>query len=94
MVRFGPGLEKRQMVLFRAVDIGAELYAMSAACTRAQVLASRHGQPEAIELADAFCVESRARVVELFRALYGPHDTAMHRLALDVLDGKHVWLER
>ena len=94
MVRFGPGLEKRQMVLFRAVDIGAELYAMSAACTRAQVLASRHGQPEAIELADAFCVESRARVVELFRALYGPHDTAMHRLALDVLDGKHAWLER
>jgi hypothetical protein len=94
MVRFGPGLEKRQMVLFRAVDIGAELYAMSAACTRAQVLASRHGQPEAIELADAFCAESRARVVELFRALYGPHDTAMHRLALDVLDGKHAWLER
>ncbi|MEA3247782.1 MAG: acyl-CoA dehydrogenase family protein [Gemmatimonadota bacterium] len=41
MVRFGPGLEKRQMVLFRAVDIGAELYAMTAACARATMLASR-----------------------------------------------------
>jgi len=38
MVRFGPKLERRQMVLFRAVDIGAELFAMSAACVRAQML--------------------------------------------------------
>jgi len=37
MVRFGPKLERRQMVLFRAVDIGAELFAMSAACVRAQI---------------------------------------------------------
>ena len=94
MVRFGPGLEQRQMVLFRAVDIGAELYAMSAACTRAQMLVTKHGQVEAVELADAFCRESRDRVAQLFSALYGPHDKAMHQLAMDVLDGKHAWLER
>jgi len=94
MVRFGPGLEKRQMVLFRAVDIGAELYAMSAVCSRAQMLASKHGQREALELADAFCVQSRGRIADLFRALYGPTDARMHRLAVDVLDGKHAWLER
>ena len=39
MLRFGPKLERRQMVLFRAVDIGAELFAMSAACVRAQTRA-------------------------------------------------------
>ncbi|MDA1081148.1 MAG: acyl-CoA dehydrogenase family protein [Gemmatimonadetes bacterium] len=94
MVRFGPGLEKRQMVLFRAVDIGAELYAMGATCTRAHMLATKHGQSGAIELADAFCLESRARIAELFRTLYGPNDTRMHRLAVDVLEGKHAWLER
>jgi len=94
MVRFGQGLEKRQMVLFRAVDIGAELYAMSAVCTRAQMLATQHNQPEAVELADAFCTEARGRIAELFRSLYGPHDTAMYGLARDVLDGKHVWLEQ
>ena len=41
MVRFGPALEKRQLVLFRAVEIGAELYAMAAACVRAQMLAKK-----------------------------------------------------
>jgi hypothetical protein len=40
MLRFGPGLEKRQMVLFRAVNVAAELFAVSAACVRAQQLAS------------------------------------------------------
>jgi len=94
MVRFGPGLEKRQMVLFRAVDIGAELYAMSASCVRAKMLADREGRSEAVALADAFCVEARQRIAALFRELYGPNDTAMYRLAGDVLDGKHEWVER
>ncbi len=36
IVRFGPGLEKKQSVLGRLVEIGAELFAMTAACARAQ----------------------------------------------------------
>src|SRR5690348_1635022 len=36
MVRFGPKLEKRQAVLGRLVEIGAELLAITAACSRAQ----------------------------------------------------------
>src|SRR5690242_20558171 len=70
MVRFGPKLERRQMVLFRAVDIGAELYAMAAACSRAQMLA-KQGREEAIVLADAFCIEARQRIRAYFRALFG-----------------------
>ena len=35
MVRFGPKLEKRQAVLGRIVEIGAELFAMAATCSRA-----------------------------------------------------------
>ncbi len=92
MVRFGPKLERKQMVLFRAVDIGAELFAIAAACSRAHMLAAQ-GRPEAITLADAFCRESRGRIAALFRALFGRHDEALYRVASQVLKGEHAWLE-
>jgi hypothetical protein len=92
MVRFGPKLERRQMVLFRAVDVGADLYAMSAACVRAHMLAQR-GQPEAFRLADVFCREARQRIRRNFESLYGKNDGALYRLAQEVLRGEHVWLE-
>jgi hypothetical protein len=92
MLRFGPKLEKKQSVLFRAVDIGAELFAMSAACVRAQMLATQ-GNREARVLADVFCRQSRERVQERFRALFGAHDDATYALARQVLDGRHAWLE-
>lgn len=93
MVRLGPKLERRQMVLFRAVDIGAELFAMSAVCSRAQMLVKR-GDKGALELADLFCRQSRRRIADSFRNLFGPLDAAMYRVARQVLDGKHQWLER
>src|SRR3954463_4779608 len=65
MVRFGPKLERRQLVLFRGVDIGAELFAMAATCVRAHALA-KDGRKEAIALADLFCREARRRVHKLF----------------------------
>jgi hypothetical protein len=92
MVRFGPKLERRQMVLFRAVDIGAELFAMAAACSRAQML-SKRGQHGAVELADGFCRIARRRIRHLFAELFGPTDTRMYRVAQQVLKGEHAWLE-
>ncbi len=67
MVRFGPRLEQRQMVLFRLVDIGAELFAMAATCSRAEMLRKK-GQPEAAELADLFCTDASRRVKAAFGA--------------------------
>src|SRR5918996_2474834 len=43
MIRFGPKLEKRQAVLGRLVEIGAELLAITAACARARALEKRAG---------------------------------------------------
>lgn len=93
MLRFGPKLEKRQMVLFRAVDIGAELYAMSATLSRAQMLA-KQGNAAALQLADVFCREARERVEASFRALYGKHDEALYKLAQSVVRGEQAWVER
>ena len=93
MVRFGPKLERKQMVLFRAVDIGAELFAMSAACSRAHMLAKKQGRKEAIELADLFCVEARHRIAQHFRDFFGPNDDRLYKVSQRVLKGEHAWLE-
>ena len=93
MVRFGPKLERRQMVLFRAVDIGADLFAMTAACVRAQMLAGQ-GNTDATELADLFCREARERVDTNFRRFYGKNDAAIYKVSGRVLAGDHAWLEQ
>jgi alkylation response protein AidB-like acyl-CoA dehydrogenase len=93
MARFGSKLERRQMVLFRGVDIGADLFAMTAACVRAQMLAQQ-GNREAVELADLFCREARERIRTNFRHFYGKNDGAIYRVSQRVLAGDHAWLEQ
>ncbi len=96
MVRFGPKLEYRQAVLFRLVDVGAELFAMAAACCRAQWLLKREPDTgrRAVELADLFCRQARGRINAKFRGLWRNEDGHTYRLAQDVLAGIHRWLER
>ena len=93
ILRFGPKLEKRQMVLFRLVDVGAELFAMTAAIARAEMLRGK-GRPEAVELADVFCRRARRRVRESFARVFDNDDGATNGLAGNVLDRRYVWLER
>src|SRR5687767_6812287 len=93
MARFGPKLERRQMVLFRAVDIGADLFAMTAACVRARMLAQQ-GNRGATELADLFCREARQRIRTNFARFYGKNDSAIYRVSQHVLAGQHEWLEQ
>jgi len=92
MVRFGPKLERKQMVLFRAVDIGAELFAIAATCSRANAEAKK-GNKNAIALADVFCKEARLRIDDLFDHLFGPTDDSVYRLSQQVLKGEYAWLE-
>ncbi len=92
MVRFGPKLEQRQSVLFRLVDVGAELFAMSAAVSKAQANKDR-ADSNAVELADLFCRHARRRVDQLFREAFGPDDVATYRVAQRVMADDFVWLE-
>ncbi len=95
IVIFGARLEKRQSVLARLIDIGAELYAMTASCVRAQAML--HAQPdndEPVEIAVLFCRQSRRRVERLFKTIFNNDDTQNYKLARDVLAGKHTWLEQ
>src|SRR5437773_2036728 len=96
MLRFGPKLELRQSVLFRLVDVGAELFAMAATCARAQwLLRHERGSGErAVRLADVFCRQARGRVRSKFNGLWRNEDVPTYTVAQDVLKGEHRWLER
>jgi hypothetical protein len=95
MARWQGRMEYHQRYLARLVDIGAELYAMSAACVRAEMI--RTDDPAhaatATQLADTFCQQARVRVDELFDRLWTNTDEADQALAQAVLAGQHAWLE-
>jgi alkylation response protein AidB-like acyl-CoA dehydrogenase len=95
MLRFGPKLELRQSVLFRLVDVGAELFAMAAACSRARLLMRQDPATgrRAVELANLFCLQARGRVKMKFSNLWRNEDVPAYRVAQDVLKGEHRWLE-
>ncbi len=95
MSRWQAAMEHHQRFLGRVVDIGAELFAMTAACVRAEMIRVEEparGQ-SAQRLADAFCAQSRLRVDALFDALWTNTDDVDRRLAQDVLAGDLTWLE-
>ncbi len=94
MIRFGPMLEKKQGVLGRIVEIGAELFTMSAACVRARRMVEESpGDHTPVELADLFCRHARRRVEERFDALFVNDDVATYRLAQRAMEGRYAWLE-
>ncbi|MFF1421941.1 acyl-CoA dehydrogenase family protein [Streptomyces sp. NPDC058280] len=94
MSRWQGRMETKQGFLGRIVDIGAELFAMSAACVRAELLrtSGEHGR-EAYQLADVFCRQSRIRVEELFNRLWSNTDELDRKVVSGVLSGTYAWLE-
>ncbi|MFP5070743.1 acyl-CoA dehydrogenase family protein [Pseudonocardia nantongensis] len=95
MARWQGGLEQRQRFLGRLVDIGAELFAMSASCVRAQRMHAEDATPHgaARELADAFCAQATGRVEELFTRLWDNSDDSDRTASRNVLDGRYTFLE-
>ena len=95
MGRWQAKLEHKQAFLGRIVDIGAELFAMAACCSRAEMLlrTSPEKGASAYELAEAFCEQARVRVDEYFDQLWRNTDDTDHLLAGKVLTGDYEWLE-
>lgn len=95
MGRWQAKLEYQQAFLGRIVDIGAELFAMAACCSRAEMLRLKdpiQGR-QSIELADAFCDQARIRVEALFTELWHNTDDGDKQLSARVMAGDYTWLE-
>jgi alkylation response protein AidB-like acyl-CoA dehydrogenase len=92
IARYQAKLERKQMVLFRIVDIGTDLFAMSAAISYATMLAKK-GQKNAVDLADVFCREARMRIEANFSNLFTDHDAAAYHLVSNLLKGEYDWFK-
>ncbi len=94
MVRFGPGLERKQAVLGRIVEIGAEVFVMVATCIRAKTLTdARPTDRSPYTLADVFCLQSRERIEDRFRRLFRNSDASTYSVAQEAMKGTFSWVE-
>jgi hypothetical protein len=95
MVKFGPRLEKRQVLLGRIADIGCDLFALAASCVYAEKL-RRDGEPEAkvLMLVDDFAAQAQVRIEQNFRGIARNADDHGYAVAQEVAAGEHAWLER
>ncbi|HEY5895467.1 MAG TPA: acyl-CoA dehydrogenase family protein [Chthoniobacterales bacterium] len=91
IVRFGPGLQHRQLLLGQCVVIGAELFAIGTTCARAQNLINE-GNRSALTLADYFCRNARLRIRGAFENLRHNTDNEGYRLAQELLADRYNWL--
>src|SRR5215471_6271830 len=90
MARFGPKLDREQLLLSRFVGIATELFAISATCSYAQWLLSQ-GKPadEILSIANYFCRSARMRIDHHFAGTARNVDKRGFDLVQDLLAGKH-----
>jgi alkylation response protein AidB-like acyl-CoA dehydrogenase len=94
MIRFGPGLERKQAVLGRIVEVGAELFVMTATVVHAKALVAKNPSDRSpYKLADLFCRQARTRIQERFDHLFANNDAATYGVAQDAMKGNFEWLE-
>jgi alkylation response protein AidB-like acyl-CoA dehydrogenase len=93
MARFGPKLDREQLLLSRFVGIATELFAISATCSRAQSLIDA-GKPleEILSVANYFCRAARLRIEHHFGGTKHNADRSGYNLTQELLAEKHAEL--
>src|SRR6476646_1290008 len=90
MARFGPKLDREQLLLSRFVGIATELFAISATCSFAQYKIDC-GEPadEVLSVASYFCRSAKMRIDHHFAGTSRNADRAGYDLTQALLAGKH-----
>jgi alkylation response protein AidB-like acyl-CoA dehydrogenase len=93
MARFGPKLDREQLLLSRFVGIATELFAISATCSFAQHKID-HGEPtaEVLSVANYFCRSAKLRIDHHFAGTSQNVDRRGYDLTQELLAGKHASL--
>src|SRR6266571_2123225 len=93
MARFGPKLDREQLLLSRFVGIATELFAISATCSFAQWKIN-NGAPvdEVLSVADYFCRSARLRINTHFAGTQRNVDKRGYKLTQELLAVKYATL--
>lgn len=95
MGRYQQKLENEQVLLGNFVDIGTDLFVMSAALSYAESLLTENpGDQTPQELADLFCCEARRRIEANFKAVKKNHNKKYSKVANLLMEGKLQWLAK
>ncbi len=95
MARFGPKLDREQLLLSRFVAIATELFAISATCSFAQYKIDK-GEPadEILSVAKYFCRSAKMRIEHQFAGVSENADRAGYDLTQELLAGRHADLRQ
>ena len=94
MGKYREGLERRQMIFGRLIEIGTDLFAIAATCSYAVSLHKDKPQDDSpIKLAEYFCHMARRRIKDRFDALSDNDDREANQIAKSVANGDYRWLE-
>ncbi|AGH81313.1 acyl-CoA dehydrogenase domain-containing protein [Psychromonas sp. CNPT3] len=87
-------LEEKQHILGLLMEIGTELFAISATCSYAHLKLQENSYDLGPQyLADVFCLNSQRKIKRLFLELTDNDDKKENKLASRVLNGEIEWLE-
>jgi len=95
MMVYRAAMEQKQAFVFRAVDIGMEIFAIAATCARAKWMVDRDSPhaDAAVKLTDLFCREATQRIRTLFDEMWDNNDELKYSVARDVMEGDYEWFE-
>jgi hypothetical protein len=90
MMRFGPKLDREQLLLSRYVGVATELFAINATCSYAQHMINS-GKPadEILSLVHYFAESAKSRIDHHFAGTSKNADRRGYDLVQDLLKGKH-----
>ena len=95
MMRHQKGLENRQMLLSRLMEIGTDLFVMAATCAYAQHLVdSKQADDSALQLAHYFSKLAKERIDSHFEGLKHNLDKPTYFIGKKFADGDFDWLEK
>ncbi len=86
-------LEAKQAVLNRIVQIGVDLFSITATCSYAQSLLDNDQKSNAVQLADLYCQYAKERIDQNFRGSAKNFDKQILSLSKDVLAKEYEWME-